>query len=204
MGEVIELASRRQSKPLTLASITDQPERGPEVPRTQSGQPAFLFFMPDGVGTIRTTVTGFRAIELALQESALSGTVELDRVPAPEERVVNAVVHGLTESDFNRFQEELSAWVVLHSYGSRNLPAGESFERSFFRVGPTPPPSPLVRYLWLVDFGDHGGAWLFGHHRDVTIAHASLSESSFVVLKRESMSFNSELRLDELTGPVSP
>lgn len=186
MGKVLEFKKRAGSvlPTPTLAAITNAPERGPDTPERQSGQPAFLFFFPDGRVHLRTTPTGYRALQLAQDEDDIPLGITFSTHPSGS---VPVAAEGLLPSrelgDFLALKLALDPWLVVHAYrvGERDSPSG--YERTFSRVTPAPLPAPHLRYLWAVDFGSHGGLWVFGTPRDLAVALELVENNDLLTLQ---------------------
>lgn len=168
MGDVVQFPAAASTP--DWDRLAAHPLRSPSTPARQTGQPGFLFHFPDGSMHLRTTPTGFKALEALLAEDP-DFPLKLTRHPSssqPIEAVGALPVQDL--GDVLSLTPSLAELLVLHVYQcreSRTVP----YQRSFRRLTPGPRSAPEQRYLWTVDFGVHGGTWLFGTARDLEEAY---------------------------------
>lgn len=205
MSEIADFSKYRtlRRRIPTLVEVTAHPSRSSTTPATQSGQPAFLFTLPEGQTFLRTTQLGYRALHLA-QESGGHVPLELSwDETAGEINYLTADNEDLNFQELFLLQEELSKWLVLHSYKGVSEITNNSYERSFQRMGIEPPSAPHLSYTWLVDFGEHGGTWAFGTSRDLTKAKESIKNNDFIQIEEENFNEMGALTCFSLSGSSS-
>lgn len=179
MSNVVSLIEWKTSKCETSREeLLAHPLRSEHTPESQSGVPLFLIREQDGSTHLRTSYRGYSYLDHLQGELPLTVNGSYN---AHGQKIYSPITLETTEEEALQLTERLQQYFVAHAWESTVKTAwGGSFHRELSRLALAPASSPIVSYLWGVQYFNHGDLWLLGTPEDLDRAHEILSAHGMV------------------------